>query len=510
MDSETAAPPRLRLENIVKSFGPVRALKNAQFDLRPGEIHALAGENGAGKSTLMNIVDGILQPDSGRIFVDGEEVTIASPAAAQALGIGLVHQEIALCPDLSIAENLFMSATATSGRLLMDFGTLRRRAQEVMDRLQPIPVDTRVGDLSISEQQLVEIAKALTLDCRVLIFDEPTAALTEPEAQRLFAILRDLRARGMSLVYISHRMAEIFALCDRITVMRDGNHVSTDPIAALSPETVVNRLVGRELSRLFPHKAQDLSQKPPVLSVRGLSDGRRFEDVSFELRHGEILGFAGLIGAGRTEIAEAVCALRPRTHGDIALNGVPLTQQSYAGSIRSGVVYLSEDRKASGVFVDLPIAQNVTALRPSLVSRFGLIDQARERSFADALGRKVGLKRGRITDPVSSLSGGNQQKVGIAKMLSVNPSVIFLDEPTRGVDVGAKAEIYDILRELASAGTGIAVISSELPELIGLCDRILVVHEGRIAGEVADGPLMTEEHIIALASGLQPPASAAA
>lgn len=510
MDLDVPSVPRLRLENIVKSFGPVRALKNAQFDLRAGEIHALAGENGAGKSTLMNIVDGILQPDSGRIIVDGQEVSIPSPSAAQSLGIGLVHQEIALCPDLSIAENLFMSVTATRGKLFMNFKDLRRRAQEVMNRLQPIPVDTRVGDLSISQQQLVEIAKALTLDCRVLIFDEPTAALTEPEAQRLFGILRDLRAKGMSLVYISHRMAEIFALCDRVTVMRDGNHVSTDAIADLTPEVVVNRLVGRELSRLFPPKAEDLSGKPPVLTVGALSDGHRFSDVAFELRHGEILGFAGLIGAGRTEIAEAVCGLRARSSGEIALNGVPVPQRSYDQSIRSGIVYLSEDRKGSGVFVDLPISQNVTALRPSLVSRLGLIDQSRERDFADALGRKVGLKRGRITDPVSSLSGGNQQKVAIAKMLSVNPSVIFLDEPTRGVDVGAKAEIYEILRGLASSGTGIAVISSELPELIGLCDRILVVHEGRIVGEVTDGPLMTEEHIITLASGLQPQACAAA
>ena len=510
MDRAVLSSPRLRLENIVKSFGPVRALKSAQFELCAGEIHALAGENGAGKSTLMNIVDGILQPDAGRILVDGREVTIANPAVAQSLGIALVHQEIALCPDLSIAENLFMSLTAAGGTMFMNYRALRRRAQAVMNRLQPIPVETRVGDLSISQQQLVEIAKALMLDCRVLILDEPTAALTEPEAQRLFVILRDLRARGMAMVYISHRMAEIFALCDRITVMRDGEHVSTDAIADMTPDKVVTRLVGRELSRLFPPKARDLAGRAPVLGVSGLSDGVRVTDVSFDLRHGEILGFAGLIGAGRTEIAEAVCGLRARASGALALNGVPIAPHGYDESIRSGIVYLSEDRKGSGVFVDLSIAQNVTALRPSLVSRFGLIDAARERAFADALGRKVGLKRGRITDPVSSLSGGNQQKVAIAKMLSVNPSVIFLDEPTRGVDVGAKAEIYEILRELAAAGTGIAVISSELPELIGLCDRILVVHEGRIVGEVGDGPLMTEEHIIALASGLRPDAGAAA
>lgn len=503
------ANPRLFLDDIVKSFGPVRALKRARFELLPGEIHALAGENGAGKSTLMNIVDGILQPDGGRILVDNREVKISGPTAAQKLGIGLIHQEIALCPDMSIAENLFMATTATSGKVFMNFRQLKARAQTVMDMLLPISVDTKVSQLTISQQQLVEIAKALTLECRILILDEPTAALTEPEAQRLFAIMRDLRAKDMSLVYISHRMGEIFGLCDRITVMRDGEHVSTDPISDVTPQIIVNRLVGRELTQLFPVKNRKSSEGRAVLSVQELGDGNRFGDITFDLHHGEILGFAGLIGAGRTEIAEAVCGLRHKAAGRIHLNGAPIEIPDYPASIDNGIVYLSEDRKAAGVFTDLPISQNVTALNPGMVSKAGIIDHAGERTLADALGRKVGLKRGRITDRVSTLSGGNQQKVGIAKMLSVNPSVIFFDEPTRGVDVGAKAEIYELLRGLAGTGTGIAVISSELPELIGLCDRIIVIHEGRIAGEVVDGPGMTEEAIMSMASGLTAGSAAA-
>ena len=494
-------PVLLKVSNLEKSFGPVRALRDAQFELRAGEIHALAGENGAGKSTLMNIIDGILQPDSGEICLDGRPVVIGSPLEAQRMGIGFVHQEIALCPDVSVAENIFMSVTNSSRSLLMNYRALERRADAIIRRLGDIDPATMVRDLSISQQQLVEIAKALTLDCRILIFDEPTAALTEREADRLFVIIRSLAAEGIGIIYISHRMAEIFQNCDRVTVMRDGRYVRTLDVAETTPEEVVASMVGRVLDSLYPDKLTDDERSSEVvLAVENLSEASAFHDVSFELRKGEILGIGGLIGAGRSEIVKGICRLEGQVTGQVSLHGRPLRLKTYADSIAAGIVYLSEDRKGDGLFLDLSVAANVSALAVERVgTRFGLVSERRERGQAEELGRKLALKCGNVSDPVSTLSGGNQQKVAIAKMLSVGPKVIILDEPTRGVDVGAKAEIHRILRELARSGVGILVISSELPELIGLCDRVLVVREGRIAGEVT-GDRMTEENIMVLAS----------
>lgn len=493
--------PVLQLCAISKSFGPVKALQQVDLSLQAGEIHALAGENGAGKSTLMNIIDGILRADSGTILLDGQPVTIRSPAEAQRLGIGLVHQEIALCPDMSIYENIWMAQTGISRQPLMHHRQLRQKAQQVMDRLAPIPVTTRVGDLSLSQQQLVEIAKALTLDCRILILDEPTAALTEPEAQRLFAIMRQLQQRGIAIVYISHRMAEIFALCQHITIMRDGCTVYSGALAGMTPDQVITRLVGRELTQLFPDKVPP-GAGPALLTVAGLGDGKRFHDIAFSLQPGEILGIGGLMGAGRSEIAQAICALHPQHGAAVHLNGQLLQLRHYADSIAHGMVYLSEDRKDAGLFLDMAIDRNMSALDLApLTNRFGLLSRRAERQQASALAEQVRLKKGLLSDAVSSLSGGNQQKVALAKILAVAPQVMFLDEPTRGVDVSAKAEIYLILRQLAARGVGLVVISSELPELIGLCDRILVIHEGRISGEVHDDA-MTEAHIMRLAAGI--------
>ncbi|NBN63202.1 sugar ABC transporter ATP-binding protein [Pannonibacter tanglangensis] len=492
----------LRISRVTKSFGAIRALRGVDFELRRGEIHALAGENGAGKSTLMNIIDGILQPDSGEILLDGKPVRIASPTEAQELGIGFVHQEIALCPDVSVAENIFMAVTNTSRRFLMDYRDLQRRAREILsDLTRDIDPATLVGDLSISNQQLVEIAKALTLDCRVLILDEPTAALTEKEAQALFTIMHRLADRGIAIIYISHRMVEIFDHCDRVSVLRDGQSICTYNVAEVGPRDVVNAMVGRVLDQLYPDKQTEAERSDErVLQVSNLGDGKRFHDISFELRRGEILGFAGLIGSGRSEIVKGICCLDGAARGTVTLCGQQLGLRHYQDSIAAGMVYLSEDRKGDGVFLDMSIASNVSALAVDQVANgFGIIDRRREDDQAGTLGRRLNLKCGSLAHPVSSLSGGNQQKVAIAKMLSVNPRVIFLDEPTRGVDVGAKAEIHRILRDLARAGVGIVVISSELPELIGVSDRVLVIREGRISGEVT-GADMTEENIMHLAS----------
>jgi len=493
----------LEVRNVSKAFGPVQALQDVSFSLRRGEVHALMGENGAGKSTLMNIIDGILRADAGEIRFQGKPVSIASPEEAQALGIGLVHQEIALCPDVSVAENISMASTNRRRRLWMNYRAVGRKASEVLASLaDDIDPEAPVGSLSISQQQIVEIAKALTLDCSVLILDEPTAALTEREAAKLFGIMADLKRRGISIIYISHRMAEIFAHCERITVLRDGRYVCTEEVSATTPQEIVRRMVGRELGDLYPAKNPASVSASVLLDAERLDDGRRFADVSLRLRRGEILGIAGLIGAGRTEIALALCGLRPLRAGRVLLEGRDVTPRHYADSIANGIVYLSEDRKGAGVFVDLPISQNVSALDLKRVAKHGwFVSRSKERSQAGRLGDQLNLKRGSLDDSVSTLSGGNQQKVALAKMLSVDPRVIVLDEPTRGVDVGAKAEIHRILRGLADKGTGIVAISSELPELIGLCDRVVVIHDGRVAGEVS-GAAMTEENIMHLASGL--------
>ncbi|POF30910.1 sugar ABC transporter ATP-binding protein [Roseibium marinum] len=497
----------LKISNLSKSFGPVRALKGVDFELRKGEIHALAGENGAGKSTLMNVIDGILQPDSGEISIDGQRVKIGSPAVAQKLGIGFVHQEIALCPDVSVAENIFMATTNTSRSFLMNYHALEKKAAAVLGELVTIDPSTLVRDLSISHQQLVEIAKALTLDCRVLILDEPTAALTEKEAQILFRIMRRLAGKGISIIYISHRMVEIFDNCDRVSVFRDGCHITTRNVADVVPDDVVNAMVGRVIDELYPRKqSEDERSEDVILDVRNLSERTRFKDVTFQIRKGEILGLAGLIGAGRSEIVKGICRLEGKVSGEMSLNGLPLSLTSYKDSISKGIVYLSEDRKGDGIFLEMPISANVSALKPEQVANaLGLIVRYKEEAQAARLAARLNLKFGALTDPVSSLSGGNQQKVAIAKMLWVDPKLIFLDEPTRGVDVGAKAEIHRILRTLAASGVGILVISSELPELIGVCDRVLVVCEGRISGEVS-GKDMSEENIMHLASvgGVRP------
>ena len=491
----------LKISKLSKSFGAVHALREVDFELRRGEIHGIAGENGAGKSTLMNVIDGIHQPDSGEILLDGEPVRIGSPAVAQRLGVGFVHQEIALCPDVSVAENIFMSTTNTSRAFLLDRAALHRRAREVFSALSDIDPGMLVRDLSISHQQLVEIAKALTLDCRILILDEPTAALTERESRILFGVMRRLAAQGISIIYISHRLVEIFENCDRVTVFRDGRYIMTRSVGDIVPGDVVNAMVGRVIENLYPEKQSPAEASGEVvLEVRNLGDGRRFHDVSFRLLHGEILGIAGLIGAGRSEIVKGICRLDGDVAGEVWLKGRKLELSHYRDSISHGMVYLTEDRKGDGVFLEMPIAANVSALALSqVVSRLGVIDASREAAQAESLGRRLDLKYGHIQHPVSALSGGNQQKVALAKMLSVDPRVIFLDEPTRGVDVGAKAEIHRILRALARDGVGIVVISSEMPELIGVCDRVLVVREGRISGEVT-GDDMTEERIMHLAS----------
>lgn len=496
----------LELKGISKRFGASRALSGVDFSLHAGEIHALCGENGAGKSTLMNIIDGIHRPDEGEILLNGQKVVIDGPAHAMRLGIGLVHQEIALCGDATVAENIFMPEINAGKAAWMNYASFNERAAKVLRRLgQDIDPATPVGDLSISSQQLVEIAKALTLDCKVLILDEPTAALTDNESAALFRVLHDLKAQGIGIIYISHRMAEIFTHCDRVTVLRDGRNVHCGPLAGSTPDELVRRMVGRDLGNYYPPKqsaSPTAESSGPVLEVNDIADGERVHGVSFALKRGEILGIAGLMGAGRSELAETICGLRIAKRGAVRLNGKTLTIRKYSDALRAGIAYLSEDRKAAGVFLDLPIAQNVSSMALGRVSSaWGLLQRSAEHKLAKTLGAKLNLKSDGVAIEVSSLSGGNQQKVAIAKLLATNPSVLLMDEPTRGVDVGAKSEIHHILRELANQGVGVIVISSELPEIIGLCDRALVIRDGQVAGEL-EANEMTEEALLRLASGL--------
>jgi ribose transport system ATP-binding protein len=499
--------PLLELRGIAKRFGASRALAGVHFSLRGGEIHALCGENGAGKSTLMKVIAGIHTPDEGDIVLDGEKVVIDGPAHAMRLGIALVHQEIALCGDATVAENIFMAQINASRSAWMDYRSLNERASRVLARLgQDIDPRRRVEELSISSQQLVEIAKALTLNCRVLILDEPTAALTDVESAALFRVLHDLKSQGIGIVYISHRMAEIFAHCDRATVLRDGRDVHCGPIADTTPDGLVRCMVGRDLGHYYPPKRDaEAADDSALLQVDGLADAQgSVRGVSFDLRRGEILGITGLMGAGRTELAETLCGLRPASTGRVVLRGQDLPIRRYADALKHGIAYLSEDRKAAGVFLELPIEQNVSAMALQRVSsRWGLLRRSLERRLATELGRELNLKSDGVAIEAQSLSGGNQQKVAIAKLLATRPAVLLMDEPTRGVDVGAKSEIHHILRDLADQGVGVVVISSELPEIIGLCDRALVIREGRVAGEVAAAD-MTEECLLRLASGLAP------
>ncbi|MRI35145.1 D-xylose ABC transporter ATP-binding protein [Endozoicomonas sp. OPT23] len=494
----------MEIVDVHKCFGPTKALAGVNFTLHQGEIHALCGENGAGKSTLMKVIDGLHQPDSGNIHIKGKKVVINGALEAQKLGIGFVHQEIVLCPDVSVAENINMALTNQSKKWFVNYSEMNKRAKESLKDIAPhINPSARLDSLSISEQQLVEIAKALSLDCDVLILDEPTAALTEAESQALFNIMQALKAKGISIIYISHRMAEVFEQCDRVTVLRDGIWVCTDRIKDTSPDNVVKSMVGRDVGHLYPEKLQeDFANLDVMLEVANLSDGDRFNDIQFKLHQGEIFGVSGLIGAGRSEMVKAICGLHAKTSGEISFKGQPASIKHYSDSINQGIVYLSEDRKEDGVFLDVSIARNISVLKLEQVcNNMKCIDPAAERKQAQKLTDQLKLKSAGMDKPVSSLSGGNQQKVALAKMLSVNPSIIIMDEPTRGIDVGAKVEIHQLIRKLANEGVGVIVISSELPEVVGLCDRVMVMHEGEQQGTLT-GDEITEQNIIHLASGL--------
>jgi ABC-type sugar transport system ATPase subunit len=495
----------LRMRGVTKSFPGVRALDGVDFDVRPGEVHALVGENGAGKSTLMHILAGVQQPDSGSIdFAGQSNVVVSDQHVSQRLGIAIVYQERSLFGPLSIAENIFAGRQPVRGWGRIDHASLFARSKALLAEAG-LELDPRtpVERLSPTQQQLVEIAKALSLDSRLFIFDEPTAALTVAETRHLFALIRRLKSAGRSVIYISHRLDEVFELADRVTVLKDGRVQGTFATSDTTPENLVTLMVGRELLAVDSARRDDVTLGPIALEVRGMSDDRagdgpRLHDVSFAVRRGEILALAGLSGAGRTETALAIFGARPNASGEIRVEGRPFMPRSPRDGIAAGVGYLPEDRKELGLFLEMSLAENIAAAG---LARFGGAWQNHARRDAVARQFQASLKisaRG-VRQPVVLLSGGNQQKVLLAKWLLLEPRVLIVDEPTRGVDVGAKADVHLLLRDLARQGTALIVISSDLPEVLALADRIVVMREGRITGELSRAEA-TEEAIIRLAS----------
>jgi ribose transport system ATP-binding protein len=484
-----------RLTAIAKSFGGVRALRGVDFDVQSGEVHALIGENGAGKSTLMRVLGGEMPPNSGEIRVDGKITELHGPRAARAHGIAIIHQELALAPDLSVAENIFLGEL--SG--VISWGALRRRAAELIASLGfDIDPGRRVSSLAVAHQQVVEIAKALSRKVKIIVFDEPTAVLSAQDAARLHEIIGRLRAEGVGVVYISHRLEEILSISDRVTVMKDGQVVATKAAAELTIDAMIRMMVGRPMAALFPEKGPRTIGEER-LAVRDLQAGRLVRGVTFSVRAGEIVGLGGLVGSGRTEVARVIFGADPLESGVILLDGKEEKIRSPKDAVEAGVCLVPEDRKGQGVVLDAPIRINVTMARLSaVVNRFGFVRQALERKLVGDLAGSLKLKASRIDAAVSTLSGGNQQKVVLAKWFHAGGNVIILDEPTRGVDVGAKSEIYAIVLKLAEAGKAVLVISSEHQELFGLCDRILVMGEGQLRGELKPTDY-SEERLLSLA-----------
>ncbi|MEV4107624.1 sugar ABC transporter ATP-binding protein [Nonomuraea sp. NPDC049695] len=490
--------PVLSLSQVSKAFGAVRAVREVSLELFPGEVHALAGENGAGKSTLVKILSGVHRPDSGRILLDGEPVEFGGPADAQRAGVAVIYQEPTLFPDLSVMENIFMGRQPRR-RLGIDRRAMRASTAELFGRLGVhLDPDQPARGLSIADQQLVEIAKALSRQARVLVMDEPTAALSGTEVARLFGVARALRSQGCALLFISHRLEEIFELCRRATVLRDGAYVASDLIADITPDDLVRRMVGRELDALFPK--QETSRGEVALKVDRLTREGVFTDVSFEVRRGEIVALAGLVGAGRSEVARAVFGIDRWDAGSVEVDGERLRPASPTAAMAAGLALVPEDRRQQGLVMDLSIERNIGLAGLAAVRRGPLISRPAERERARDWAVRLRLKFGRLTDPVNVLSGGNQQKVVLAKWLARRPSVLIVDEPTRGIDVATKAEVHRLLSELAGGGVAVLMISSELPEVLGMADRVLVMHEGRLVAEIPRADA-TEESVMAAATG---------
>jgi len=498
MTNSQASPPTplLQMQGIEKSFPGVKALRGVDLVLRSGEVLALLGENGAGKSTLIKMLGGAHQPDQGSIRICGQPVTLSSPISAISAGIGLIYQEFNLVPRLTAWENIFLGRERSSG--FVDRHTERRRASALFEQIGvPVPIDTPCGELSIAQQQLVEIAKALSQDARLIVMDEPSAAITPQEVERLFHIIRDLKSRGIGVIYISHRLDEIFSISDRVVVLRDGQLAGEGDTRSLTRQQMIEWMVGREIQNEFPKTKHARNQVR--LSVRNLNRGKMVQNVSFDIRAGEVLGMTGLIGSGRTETARLVFGADRLDSGQISLDGCLLRIRSPRDAIGNGICLLTEDRKGQGLILTSSVRENFGLPNIKDFSWIGFVNQAQERSAFSTYVDQLQIKIPNQEQLARNLSGGNQQKVVLAKWLERNAEVLIFDEPTRGIDVGAKYEIYLLINELAKQGKAILMISSELPEVIGMSDRILVMHEGKITGEIEDATTATQEQIMEMA-----------
>nr|WP_199520812.1 sugar ABC transporter ATP-binding protein [Jiangella anatolica] len=484
-----------------KSFGAVRALRGARLELFTGEAHALVGENGAGKSTLIKVLAGVHRPDGGTVELDGQAVEFGGPGDARDAGIAVIYQEPTLFPDLSVAENIFVGRQPRGRFGRIDRAAMRAAAEALFARLGVrVDPDRPARGMSIADQQLVEIAKAISTDARVLVMDEPTAALSGVEVERLFAVARSLRDGGAAILFISHRFNEVEALCQRVTVMRDGAHISTDPLSDVTVDQIVRRMVGRDLGALFPERTAEPGEV--VLEVDGLSNEGVYKDVSFDVRAGEIVALAGLVGAGRSEVARAIFGVDARTSGAVRVAGRSLPAGRPRAAMAAGIALVPEDRREQGLLLDLSITRNATLPRTRSLATLGFLTGASERRSAREWTGRLQTKYGSLGDPAGTLSGGNQQKVVLAKWLSTQPKVLIVDEPTRGIDIGTKAEVHRLMAQLAAEGVAVLMISSELPEVLGMADRVLVMREGEL---VADLPRAeaTEEAVMFAATGQQ-------
>lgn len=490
-----------------KSFGAVRALRGVSLRLYAGEAHALAGENGAGKSTLIKALAGVHRPDTGKVLLDGEPVEFHGPADARDAGVAVIYQEPTLFPDLSVAENIFMGRQPRRRLGRVDRRAIKQATAELFARLGvDLDPDQPARGLSIADQQLVEIAKALSLDARVLIMDEPTAALTGSEVARLFGVVKTLRAQGAAVLFISHRLEEIFELCQRVTTLRDGAWIASEPIDGLTEDDLVRRMVGRDLAELYPKQNIEIGEV--ALKVSRLTREGVFTDVSFEVRRGEIVGLAGLVGAGRSEVARAVFGVDRFDGGEVEVLGSKLKAGAPSLAMAAGLALVPEDRRAQGLVMDMSIERNIGLTGFAHTTRAGLMSRSAERSRAVDWAVKLQVKYARLADVVGTLSGGNQQKVVLAKWLATAPQVLIVDEPTRGIDVGTKAEVHRLLSALAADGVAVLMISSDLPEILGMADRVLVMHEGRLAAELSRAEA-SEESVMAAATGRTNQGSAA-
>ncbi|GAA5661584.1 xylose import ATP-binding protein XylG [Brucella sp. NBRC 14130] len=497
---EDGRPALLEAVSLSKSFGPVQVLKNIDLSIFGGEVHAIIGENGAGKSTLMKLLAGNERPTGGEIRIDGKPVSFSGPVEAEAQGIVLVHQEILLAPDLTVAQNIYLGRELNRG-VVVDDKSMREGARKaIRDLGADIDPDTVVGSLSIAQRQLVQIARVLLVPHRVVIFDEPTASLTPFETEALLKVIRDIRAKGVAVLYISHRLPEVKEISDRVTVLRDGKLVSAHLASELQPSDMARLMVGRDVAKLYPDRASQ-HDNAAILEIQNFSVPGYVQNASFHLNRGEILGFAGLVGAGRTELMEGIVGLRPGK-GDARHNGNPVHFRNAHESQKAGIVYLSEDRKGKGLLLTKDLGVNLTLASLKKFVRGLQIDRNRERTALDDAIREFDIRTGRKDILAGQLSGGNQQKLLLAKMMMLEPSIVIIDEPTRGIDVGTKEQIYQFIANLADEGKSIIVVSSEMPELIGICDRIVVMREGRVAGEVS-GDRMTEHDIVVLATGVE-------